>query len=361
MAAIDTVDYYDILGVDATATDTELRKAWRRKAVELHPDKHAGSDSTKYSQLFDAAKQAFELLSDSKQRAEYDAKLRAIEQQKKQAAERVKRYKTDAIHIQRMRSELQRQEAEYDGQLKQQQYNAENIRRQNRDFIDKLKAERQHYATAHNNYTHTNTPYAHHTSDITSVLVSWDKALPAAKLYTENYIRTAFSIYGIILQITINSKRGRCIVDYRHRSSAVSALKIVTIDKHLTVKLLDDTTTLDNEQTDNNSGRASPQTNSTGAGSSAATAIEIDNAQPTAAQPRTGDHLSSADFATLDEYEAYTKQRLKQKLAERKAMQQAAQHSAATAEQPVHNTEHIAESTPHQNGATHTPEVIEVG
>lgn len=33
-------DYYGVLGVPKTATDDEIKKAFRKLAVELHPDKH---------------------------------------------------------------------------------------------------------------------------------------------------------------------------------------------------------------------------------------------------------------------------------------------------------------------------------
>ena len=63
---------YNILGVSPTATTEEIRKAYRSLAMRHHPDRstHAGAEAR-----FNAIKTAYELLSDSKQRAAYDQGL----------------------------------------------------------------------------------------------------------------------------------------------------------------------------------------------------------------------------------------------------------------------------------------------
>lgn len=60
------MNYYDILGVDKGATQEEIKKAFRKKAVEHHPDK--GGDETKFKQ----ASEAYEVLSDEQKRRDYD-------------------------------------------------------------------------------------------------------------------------------------------------------------------------------------------------------------------------------------------------------------------------------------------------
>jgi len=69
--------YYDILAVDRQASDEEIKKAYRRKALELHPDRNYGNaeDATK---KFAEVQSAYQILSDPKERAWYDSHRDAI-------------------------------------------------------------------------------------------------------------------------------------------------------------------------------------------------------------------------------------------------------------------------------------------
>lgn len=60
-------DYYEILGVQKGASADEIKKAFRRLAVKLHPDKEGG-DETKFKE----ANEAYEVLKDDKKRQRYD-------------------------------------------------------------------------------------------------------------------------------------------------------------------------------------------------------------------------------------------------------------------------------------------------
>lgn len=60
------MNYYDILGIQKDASTEEIKKAYRKKAIEHHPDK--GGDESKFRE----AAQAYEILSDEQKRREYD-------------------------------------------------------------------------------------------------------------------------------------------------------------------------------------------------------------------------------------------------------------------------------------------------
>ena len=59
-------DYYEVLGVGKSASADEIKKAFRRKAVEHHPDK--GGDETKFKEI----NEAYEVLKDPSKRQRYD-------------------------------------------------------------------------------------------------------------------------------------------------------------------------------------------------------------------------------------------------------------------------------------------------
>ncbi len=63
-------DYYEVLGVSRTATDEELKKAYRRCAMKYHPDRNAGDATSEAS--FKECKEAYEVLADASRRRMYD-------------------------------------------------------------------------------------------------------------------------------------------------------------------------------------------------------------------------------------------------------------------------------------------------
>jgi len=62
-------DYYDILGVSKNATAAEIKKAYRKLALEHHPDRNKSSSA---NEKFKEINEAYEILSDSKKKEAYD-------------------------------------------------------------------------------------------------------------------------------------------------------------------------------------------------------------------------------------------------------------------------------------------------
>lgn len=63
-------DYYEVLGVSKSATESELKKAYRKLALQYHPDKNP--DDKAAEDKFKEAAEAYEILSDADKRARYD-------------------------------------------------------------------------------------------------------------------------------------------------------------------------------------------------------------------------------------------------------------------------------------------------
>ena len=63
-------DYYDILGISKGASASEIKKAYRKKAIEFHPDKNPGDTTAEAN--FKKAAQAYEILGNPEKKSKYD-------------------------------------------------------------------------------------------------------------------------------------------------------------------------------------------------------------------------------------------------------------------------------------------------
>ena len=62
-------DYYQVLGIGRSASEEEIKKAFRKKALELHPDRNRSPDA---EDKFKEVNEAYEILKDNDKRAAYD-------------------------------------------------------------------------------------------------------------------------------------------------------------------------------------------------------------------------------------------------------------------------------------------------
>ena len=66
---IEKKDYYDILGIEKTADEAQIKKAYRKLAIKFHPDKNKAKSA---EEAFKKVNQAFSVLSDKTKRKNYD-------------------------------------------------------------------------------------------------------------------------------------------------------------------------------------------------------------------------------------------------------------------------------------------------
>src|SRR3978361_603618 len=63
-------DYYEVLGVGKSASADEIKKAYRKVAMQFHPDRNPGDKEAE--EKFKEAAEAYEVLSDADKKAKYD-------------------------------------------------------------------------------------------------------------------------------------------------------------------------------------------------------------------------------------------------------------------------------------------------
>ena len=68
-------DYYEVLGLSKNASESEIKKAYRKAAMKYHPDKFSNSSEAEKKEAeekFKEINEAYEILSDSQKKATYD-------------------------------------------------------------------------------------------------------------------------------------------------------------------------------------------------------------------------------------------------------------------------------------------------
>ncbi len=62
------MDYFEVLGVDKSASQDDIKKAYRRLASKLHPDRNQSADAI---ERFQKIQESYDIISDPKKRKEY--------------------------------------------------------------------------------------------------------------------------------------------------------------------------------------------------------------------------------------------------------------------------------------------------
>ncbi len=75
-------DYYKILNISQSATQSDIKKSYRALARQYHPDANVGDP--KFDKIFADINEAYEILKDEEKRKEYDKGLKQTNEQQKQ-------------------------------------------------------------------------------------------------------------------------------------------------------------------------------------------------------------------------------------------------------------------------------------
>lgn len=226
-------DLYKLFDVEEASTLEEIRKAYRKKALELHPDKNL-DNKEEAEKRFIELKQAFEILTDKGARSAYDA----VRRQKK---EKVKRDEQLDDKRRKLKQDLERREEAAKEKAEKQmnelrkskveenfKAQIERLRREGNKMVEEemelinqqIRLEKKRNLDEKQKEVHK--PGL--TSANNRIKISWSSKLDEKEIkYDEDILRHIFSKYGEI-DILVMSKKSSAIIEYKNDSDSVKCL-----------------------------------------------------------------------------------------------------------------------------------------
>lgn len=225
------IDLYGLIGVEISATQSEIRKAYRKKALACHPDKNP--DNPKAAELFHELAKALEILSDESARAAYDRVLNA----KKAAA--LRHQQLDSKR-KKLIEDLERREKEANDKAKSRRHQGystdKSPEEQLKDEMDRLRKEGSRLLEEEQELMRQQ--LAEERLKMQTTVREWDSAQHRIKIkwkaekgddtnggYNETNLRNFLKKYGDIVALIVSSKkRGSGIVEFKSQEAAEMAV-----------------------------------------------------------------------------------------------------------------------------------------
>jgi len=219
---INEMDLYAILDLQIGATESEIKEAYRKKALKCHPDKHPYDPNA--AKAFQELSLALEILGDKSARAAYDKVLRA------KASAKLRHQELDSKR-QKVKEDLEREREAASGSnvvLTDEQKLAAEIDRLRKEG-SKLLIEEQNKMKDEINRTMEQNNGSVWISSLNRIKINWktDNNDESNGGYDESNLRRFLNKYGDIIALRLSHrKKGKALVEFASKEASERAIEL---------------------------------------------------------------------------------------------------------------------------------------
>ncbi|XP_069805832.1 dnaJ homolog subfamily C member 17 [Dendropsophus ebraccatus] len=223
------MDLYGLLGIDAEATEKEIKKAYRQKALTCHPDKNP--DNPRAAELFHQLSQALEVLTDGAARAAYDKLRKAKEAAAKRTQKLDDKRKKAKLDLEAREKEAQSRVTEEEEAYVARTLEQEIIRLReegSRQLEEQQRLVREQIRMENLQKTQGNRNSGTDTAGSARVKLKWKckKEDETRGGYSEDVLHRLLQKYGDVLNVIVSTKkRGSAIAEFATFRAAELAVR----------------------------------------------------------------------------------------------------------------------------------------